>query len=161
MSGASILHSPYRIKSKFCLSVILPIQQTLLSVSLSGASPCVSPSRLSAYVRLSVWHSLSAGQCLNGGPCHISLGLSYWVPLHLSTGCCHQQLPSGNLDHFLDLSLNSSHCRTFSRGQLWHLMVVFLKIVSVSGMAEKWVEWIVTMDSKNVSYGNWVSLQWK
>lgn len=61
--------------------------------------------------------------------CHIILGLSYWVPLHLSNGCCHQQLPSGNLDHFHDLSLNNSHCSTFSWGQPWHVMVMFLKIV--------------------------------
>lgn len=42
-------------------------------------------------IRVFVWHGLPAGQCLNDCPRHISLGLSLWVPLHLSTGCCHQQ----------------------------------------------------------------------
>lgn len=102
-----------------------------------GASLCSCPSPLSAYVRLSVWHSLSAGQRLNASPCHISLGLSYWVPLHLSTGCCHQQLPSGNLDHFSDLSLNNSHCCTFSQGQAWHVIVMLSKIVVLLWNSEK------------------------
>ncbi len=125
----SFIHNLPIATASVCLSVILSIHQTRLSVFLSGASLWVCPSRLSAYVRLSVWHSLSAGGSFNGGPCHISLGLSYWVPLYLSTGCCHQQLPSGNLDHLLDLSLNSSHCYTFSWGQLWHLMVMFPKTI--------------------------------
>lgn len=120
----SVIHSIH-LSVHVCLSV-------RLFVSLSSASLCVCPSRLSAYVRLSIWYTLSAGQCLNGGPCHISLGLSYWVPLHLSN--CHQQLPSGNLDHFLDLSLNSSHCCTFSWGQSWHLMVMSLKKLCYCGV---------------------------
>lgn len=48
-----------------------------------------------------VWHGLLAGQCLNDGRCHISLGFSLWIPFHVSTGCCHQQQPSGKLDQFL------------------------------------------------------------
>lgn len=80
LSGASLLDSPYYFKScthklQIQLSVILSIRPLVL---LSGASLCVCHSLLCACVRLSVWHSLSAGQRLNGGPCHISLGLSYW-----------------------------------------------------------------------------------
>lgn len=91
-----------------CLSYSLYSHVSLCRSVCQTFCLCVRCLFVCACVRLSVWHRLSAGQCFNGGPCHISLGLSYWVPLHLSTDCCHQKLPSGNADHFLDPSLNSS-----------------------------------------------------
>lgn len=105
MSNQGSTHTLQIPAASVCPSVILSLHQTF--VLLPGASLCVCPSCVPLPVSVCLYDSLSAGQRLNGGPCHISLGLSYLVPLRLSTRCRHQQLPPGNDDHFLDLFLNN------------------------------------------------------
>lgn len=83
----------------FCTVQILIYIDLIHNLPITAMSACYLFYPFDPLVHLSigafVWHGLLVGQCLNDGRCHISLGFSLWIPFHVSTGCCHQQQPSG------------------------------------------------------------------